>query len=159
MSGFISPVRYNQSRLLAVDYRVFRNPNEVGERIDMSESRRTYEVVRAYRTGEDEELYAAICKLSLTMNILENEASEDDDPVACFSCSFEVLATVPKDFGQEDETKRFLTANALAYLWGKMRELCESVSAASSTGKVTLPAMDPYLVLGDEGEEEGESEE
>lgn len=156
MSGFISPVQYNQARLLAVSFEVFHNPTEIAEQIDMSESRREFEVTRSYRTGENDERYAVICRLDLDMNVTEKEAPEDN-PVARFVCSFEVLATAPKDSEQEEDIKRFLVANAIAFLWGKMRDLCESISTTTSTGKITLPAIDPYLILNN-GEAAGAAE-
>lgn len=150
MTSFISPIQYNKARLLAVDFEVFQNPAEIAEQIDLSESSHSFEITRVCSTGENDERYAVICKLELDMNIFKNEFSENAEPIARFACSYEALATAPKDPEQEEEIKYVLAANAIVFLWGKMRDLCESISSTTSTGKISLPAIDPYIILADE---------
>lgn len=79
------------------------------------------------------------------------KSSRDDDAavVASVEGAMEALATCPSDMAEFDVVKKTLAANTLSYIWSRLRTIVEQLSAQSTTGALSLPAIDPVELIED----------
>ena len=140
---WLSPVSILNSRLLSASYNVHHDYDSNDPVLSLSID---YDITHP-DLGDD--FLSSDCILFLTCSWHDPEDASRESHSA--SCRMGITAVVPKssfsdEIGNEERIK-YVDANAVSLTYGKIRALLEALSAQSTVGQQTIPAIDPYALL------------
>lgn len=168
MSDIRAFLDYTRAELIEIAFDTNPALDNFEEEPDLSSAPVELEIVRGLAFNVDGATLRCQCKVevSFEVHIAESieygtsvEALDNDGLLAARGrCGISGGAFCDLDDGdQEGLQKKVLAANTIAYLWGKIRDWVELISLSSPLGRVALPAIDPFALVGElvEGDEDG----
>lgn len=140
---WLSPVRILNTELLGTRLEIIRNSDVASPTLSVSVSLRTEHLEKT------EGVYAAKCIFEFG-GVWHDP--EDADIVAYrIECAMGITIAIPDSAFEEgfpvDKIWRFVDANAVSLVYGKIRSFIEDMTAQSSIGKQTIPAIEPIALL------------
>ena len=160
MSDIRAFLDYTKAELIEISFDVNPALENFEEAPSLSAAPFEVEIVRGLSFSEEDDVLHCSCKIEVSFDVYaagsSNESSgrgfsEKDDCLAARGrCSMSGGAFCDLDSEDAEGLQRkVLAANTISYLWGKIRDWVELISLSSITGRVQLPAVDPFALVGE----------
>ena len=105
------------------------------------------EIERGLHFHIEDTRLVCICKLDVTWNVLYRAKEGDESGKVRTQCCIAGAASCESDLDERATLENVLAQNVIVFLWGKIRDLIEASSLMSPIGKLTLPAINPAVLL------------
>lgn len=148
MINITSPIQYSESNLIEIKMDLTPSAKPHAQEATVSAEASRLEVARVYEIKEAEEQIHCACGMKVKW-LLKSESQKDQENASLgeISCEMAVVASCSKNTGSAEELKTLLPTNALAFLWAKMRDVIEGLTAMSHIGRLSLPAINPMVLV------------